>query len=736
MADTVGMTLGPMGRNVAYEQRSWEPPRVSKDGVTVAKEVELSDPFQDLGASLLYHIASNTNTSAGDGTTTATILAREFFKAGMQAIAAGFNPMDIKYGMNICIKQCICFLELIHEQFWDKDLILRVATISANGDEEIGKLVASGIELVGLDGVLQVEDGNCIKDELDVVEGVKYDRGYLSPYFITDSNKYITQFDKPLFLFYDKILKDPNIILNILDKCHNANRSLIIMAENVEGAALDFLVKNKLKAKCKVCAIKTPGGGDYKKHNLRDLSIITGGIVFTDAYGANKGEGIHIEQCQLTDLGEANKIVVYHDKTLIFGGNGDFKSIQDRIDAVKVRLETCYAYEKPKHTQRLANLQGGIGIIKVGGTSEVAIHEKKDRVIDALNCVKSAIDQGILPGAGFALFYSSLFLKNIPPKLQNEDQCVALEIVKKALQLPAKMIINNAGQNGPWIIQEMQCRIEDICKENKEFEKYIYNRLQEIAEKNKKQRIIIHSHGDDEYEKNAINYANVDPQVLYETNNEILDMNLDRFGKVSMDLKVDDDIFKDLENNDNENILQRDIIREVFHYGYDAKYKTYCNLMEYGVIDPLKVTTNALIDANSVSGMMITTESVVVDVPTPYHGPPDVEVGERADPAKHKVPEGWSYERELEKQWRNTERAKEQGRYEEKGEDAPENPMDLINQLPGGFAAALPHAGKQAPGTIGLPHPSKCEYGPGDGGEPIPDWLNPTFDMFESIDQK
>ena len=274
-----------------------------------------------------------------------------------------------------------------------------------------------------------------------------------SPYFITDSNRYIVQYERPLFLFYDKVIKDAHTISPILEQCHNANRPLIIMAENVEGAALDYLVKNKLKAKCKVCAIKTPGGGDYKKHHLRDLAVISGGVVFTDSMGANKGEGIHIAECVLADLGEAQRVVVHSNKTLVFGGGGDVKALQDRIQAVKVRLETAFKYEAPKHTERLANLQGGIGILKVGGTSDVVIHEKKDRVVDALNCVKSAIDQGILPGAGFALFYASLFLKNIPPRLENEDQVVALDIVRKGLQLPTRKVIDNAGQSGGWILQ-------------------------------------------------------------------------------------------------------------------------------------------------------------------------------------------------------------------------------------------------------------------------------------------
>ena len=286
-------------------------------------------------------------------------------------------------------------------------------------------------------------------------------------------------------------------------------------------------------------------------------------------------------------------------------------------------------------------------------------------------------------------------------------------------------------------MQEMECRIEDFLAENKQFEEWVYRRLQEIEEKNRLQRIIVHSHGDEEYERNAIQYANVDPQVLYEVNNDVLDANVDRFGRFDvngagdLDLSAADDLFGDLDE-DGADWAERQVLREIFHFGYDCKHSVYCNLMEHGVIDPLKVTKNALLDANSVAGMMITTESVVVDVPIPYEGPPDVETGERADPTKHKVPEGWSYERELEKQWRETERAKQQGRYEETNQDAPENPMDLINQLPGGFAAALPNASQpgKAPGTIGLPHPNKCEYGPEQGGEPIPDWLCPTFDMF------
>lgn len=315
-------------------------------------------------------------------------------------------------------------------------------------------------------------------------------------------------------------------------------------------------------------------------------------------------------------------------------------------------------------------------------------------------------------------------------------------------------------------MQEMQCRIEDFLKENPRFEQWMYHKLQRIEEQTRLQRVIIHSHGDEEYEKHSINYANVDPQVLYEVNNDLLDMNLDRFGRVKMNGAelnglngvrdtngvnpsrniVDGMNGKDMDllawqddEDDDMDDETRNLLRELFHYGYDCKYKMYCNLMEYGVIDPLKVTTNALVDANSVAGMMITTESVVVDVPVEYTGPPDPETtGEKIDPATHQVPKGWSYERELEKQWRKTERAKAMGRYEEQGEDAPENPWDLLDKLPtAGAAVGLPNSPKSpVPGTLGLPHPSRCEYGPEDGGEPVPDWLHPSFDMFEGVEQK
>lgn len=452
LADAVQVTLGPKGRNVAIEQ-SWGGPKITKDGVTVAKSIEFHDRYENIGAQLVRSVASKTGDVAGDGTTTATILTRAIYAEGCKAVAAGMNPMDIRRGITQAVDFVIGRLKKNSRTITSKEEIAQVATISANGDREIGALIANAMEKVGKEGVITVQDGKTLNDELEVVEGMKIDRGFISPYFITNAKVQKAEFDKPLILMYDGRISQMGPLLPLLEeilKNPAAVRPLVIFAEDVEGEALTMIILNKLKGVItKIAAVKAPGHGDNRKANLQDLAILTGGQVISEETGGSLAE------VRLDQLGSCKKISISKEETIVLDGDGDKTMIEERCAFIRDSIHTTTsAYEKEKLQERLAKLGGGIAVIKVGGASEVEVAEKKDRVDDALNATRAAVEEGIVPGGGMALLYSTIDLHAHVTTL-NSDQKHGVEIVRRALQVPARSIVDNAGLEGAVVIGKL-----------------------------------------------------------------------------------------------------------------------------------------------------------------------------------------------------------------------------------------------------------------------------------------
>jgi len=443
IADAVEVTLGPKGRNVAIEV-SYGPPKITKDGVTVAKNIEFSDKYENLGAQLVRHVASKTNDVAGDGTTTATVLARAIFTEGCKAVAAGMNPMDIKRGIDKSVQTVISHIRSIAEPVDSKESIFKVATISANGDKSLGGLIADAFEKVGNEGVISVQDGKSFDDQLEVVEGMKFDRGYISPFFITDNKKQVVEYENPVLLFSEKKISSGTALVPLIEQCHSASRPLIIIAEDIDGEALSTLLLNRLRLNLRVCAVKAPGFGDNRKNNLRDMAILTGGQVVSEDLGHK------MEEVQLGDLGRCGKITITKDDTIILNGMGSKDDITERVENIRAQVNaTDSTYEKEKLEERLGKLAGGVAVIRVGGSSEVEVNEKKDRMNDSLNATKAAVAEGIVPGGGVALLYATKVLDNVDALgLENDDQKVGANIVRKAMHIPAVAIINNSGKEG------------------------------------------------------------------------------------------------------------------------------------------------------------------------------------------------------------------------------------------------------------------------------------------------
>jgi len=443
IADAVEVTLGPKGRNVAIEV-SYGPPKITKDGVTVAKNIEFADKYENLGAQLVRHVASKTNDIAGDGTTTATVLARAIFIEGCKSVAAGMNPMDIKRGIDKSVQTVISHIRSIAEPVDSKESIFKVATISANGDKSLGGLIADAFEKVGNEGVISVQDGKSFDDQLEVVEGMKFDRGYISPFFITDNKKQVVEYENPVLLFSEKKISSGTALVPLIEQCHSASRPLIIIAEDIDGEALSTLLLNRLRLNLRVCAVKAPGFGDNRKNNLRDMAILTGGQVVSEDLGHK------MEEVQLGDLGRCGKITITKDDTIILNGMGSKDDITERVENIRAQVAaTDSTYEKEKLEERLGKLAGGVAVIRVGGSSEVEVNEKKDRMNDSLNATKAAVAEGIVPGGGVALLYATKVLEDVDALgLENDDQKVGANIVRKAMHIPAVAIINNSGKEG------------------------------------------------------------------------------------------------------------------------------------------------------------------------------------------------------------------------------------------------------------------------------------------------
>ncbi len=517
LADAVQATLGPKGRNVLIEKK-FGSPLSTKDGVTVAKEIELEDPQENVGAQLVKEVASKTSDVAGDGTTTATVLARAIYKEGIKAIVAGANPMDLKRGIDKAVEEVIKGLNEMAIEIRGSEDIAKVGTISANNDEEIGKKIAEAMEKVGRDGVITVEEGKGLETTVDVVEGMQFDRGFLSPYFVTDAEKMEVVFENPYILIHEKKISNMKELLPVLEQVVKTGKPLLIIAEDIEGEALATLVVNKLRGVLNVAAVKAPGFGDRRKAMLEDIAILTGGQAITEDLG------VKLENTTLDMLGTAKKVVIDKENTTIVEGGGSSDAIMARVKQIKAQIEqTTSDYDREKLQERLAKLVGGVAVIKVGAATETEMKEKKARVEDAMHATKAAVEEGIVPGGGVALLRQLPRLENL--KLEG-DQKLGVDIIKKALSAPMRAIAANAGQEGLLVVKE--------------------------------------------------------------------------------------------------------VLKGEGSFGYNAATDTYEDLMEAGVIDPVKVTKNALVNSSSVASVMLTTQCVITDIPEkekPMPGNPGMDMG-------------------------------------------------------------------------------------------------------------
>jgi chaperonin GroEL len=447
LANAVKVTLGPKGRNVVLD-KSFGAPRITKDGVTVAKEIELEDKFENMGAQMVREVASKTSDIAGDGTTTATVLAQAIVKEGAKSVAAGMNPMDLKRGIDLAVEAIVNDLRSHARRITANDEIAQVATISANGDTEIGRFLAEAMQKVGNDGVITVEEAKSLNTELEVVEGMQFDRGYISPYFVTDAEKMRAELDDPYILIHEKKLSGLQSMLPLLESVVQSAKPLLIIAEDIEGEALATLVVNKLRGGLKIAAVKAPGFGDRRKAMLEDIAILTGGTMIAEDLG------IKLENVTLNMLGRAKKVVIDKENTTIVNGAGAKKGIEARVAQIKLQIEeTTSDYDREKLQERLAKLAGGVAVIRVGGATEVEVKERKDRVDDAMHATRAAVEEGILPGGGVALLRALKALERV--KTANADQKAGVDIVRRAIQMPARQIVENAGEDGSLVVGKL-----------------------------------------------------------------------------------------------------------------------------------------------------------------------------------------------------------------------------------------------------------------------------------------
>jgi len=510
LADAVRVTLGPKGRNVVLD-KSFGAPTVTKDGVSVAKEIELKDKFENMGAQMVKEVASKTSDVAGDGTTTATVLAQSMLREGFKAVAAGMNPMDLKRGIDKAVIATVKELHNMSKPCADHKEIAQVGTVSANSDESIGSIIAESMEKVGKEGVITVEEGKTLDNELEVVEGMQFDRGYLSPYFINDQDAMQTNMENPLILIHDKKISNIRDMLPVLEATAKASRPLLVIAEDVDGEALATLVVNNIRGIVKVCAVKAPGFGDRRKAMLQDLAILTGGQVISEEVGMS------LESCSLDDLGSAKRVQVTKENTTVIDGGGSKDDIEGRVNQVRVQIEEATSdYDKEKMQERVAKLAGGVAVIKVGAATEIEMKEKKARVEDALHSTRAAVEEGVVPGGGVAFVRCLDALANV--KGDNTDQDVGIDIVKRAVEEPLRQIVNNAGEEG--------------------------------------------------------------------------------------------------------SVVLNNVVAKKGNYGYNATTGEYGDMIEMGILDPTKVTRAALQNAASISGLMITTEAMVAEVPEDKPMPP------------------------------------------------------------------------------------------------------------------
>ena len=465
LADAVQVTLGPKGRNVVID-KSFGAPRSTKDGVTVAKEIELADKFENMGAQMVREVASKTNDIAGDGTTTATVLARAIVREGAKSVATGMNPMDLKRGIEKAVEAVVADLKKRSKKVKSNEEIGQVGTISANGDKTVGQMIAQAMQKVGNEGVITVEEAKSLATELDVVEGMQFDRGYISPYFITNPDKMVAELNDALILIHEKKLTSLQPMLPVLEAVVQSGRPLLIIAEEIEGEALATLVVNKLRGGLKVAAVKAPGFGDRRKAMLEDIAVVTGGQVISEDLG------IKLENVKLDMLGKAKTVKIDKDNTTIIDGGGKKADILSRVAQIKTQIEeTTSDYDKEKLQERLAKLAGGVAVIRVGGATEVEVKERKDRVDDALNATKAAVEEGIVPGGGIALLYAAKALKDLTG--DNDDQTQGIAIVRRAIQYPIRIIVQNAGQEASIIVGKLLEQKSNTYGYDAQGEKYV-----------------------------------------------------------------------------------------------------------------------------------------------------------------------------------------------------------------------------------------------------------------------
>jgi len=446
LADAVSVTLGPKGRFVILSQ-SFGSPKITKDGVTVASHIEFADKYQNLGAQLVRDVAKKTNDVAGDGTTTATVLTRAIFAEGCKSVAAGMNPMDLKRGIDMAVKDVEEELKKITKTISSKEEITQVATISANGDKDIGELIGRAIAKVGIEGVINIVEGKKLENELEIIQGIQFDKGYMSPYFVTDNKAQKAEFEKPLILLMDKKVSTQQQIIPVMEMVMRERKPFIVIAEDMDTEPLALMLLNKVRAGFQCCVIKAPGYGDQQKNNLQDIAVVIGGTVITEDIG------LKLENVTIDMLGQAEKMIVTKDTFLVLGGRGDKKDIEERLEILKEQLDTATSsYDKEKLKERIAKIRGGVAQLKIGGASEVEVNEKKDRVIDALNATRAAVEEGIVPGGGVAFLYCSKHLETLKSTTPHFDQKIGIEIVRRSLLVPATTIINNAGVEGAVVV--------------------------------------------------------------------------------------------------------------------------------------------------------------------------------------------------------------------------------------------------------------------------------------------
>jgi len=465
LADAVKVTLGPKGRNVVLD-KSFGAPRTTKDGVTVAKEIELPDKFENMGAQMVREVASKTNDVAGDGTTTATLLTQAIVREGAKAVAAGMNPMDLKRGVDLAVEAVVGELRKRSKKVSSPNEVTQIGTISANGDTEIGRMISEAMQKVGNEGVITVEEAKSLETELDVVEGMQFDRGYLSPYFITNADKMICELENPYILLHEKKLSGLQAMLPLLENVVQSSRPLLIIAEDVEGEALATLVVNKLRGGLKVSAVKAPGFGDRRKAMLEDMAILTGGQVISEDLG------IKLEGVTLDMLGKAKKVTITKEETTIVDGSGKKKEIEGRCAQIRQQIEeTTSDYDREKLQERLAKLAGGVAVIRVGGATEIEVKERKDRVEDAMNATRAAVEEGIVAGGGLALLNAVKALSKVTPA--NDDQKVGVDIVRRALEAPLRQIAENAGVEGSIVVGKLRDSKNDATGYDAQNGKYV-----------------------------------------------------------------------------------------------------------------------------------------------------------------------------------------------------------------------------------------------------------------------